>query len=1041
METSNQVNTQGDRSSSTAPLSQRVVSPPMIRELMIASGESRKEACGRKYVFAKPKAKKRIAHWNVRTLYEDGKVEMLIREAKKYKLSVLGLSEVRWLGSGKEVLGNDMTMYYSGKSEGSVHEYGVGFLLDAETSRAVLEWKPVSDRIITLRLNSNHIKTTFIQVYAPHDSLDEESKDAFYNSLQEVIKNTPRHDMVMVMGDLNAKIGYQKEGEERSVGAHALTAERNDNGERYVNFCLQNDLVITSTTFCQPDIHKYTWTSPDRRTKNQIDHLAICGKFRSSVLNTRTYRGADVNSDHELCVSTVQLKLRKVIKTNNTKKRYDFNKLKSPDTKQMYNLELKNRFDALIGLNDDAEDQVDNPMSCKDLWTGIRDTYNKVSEEVLGFKRKGHKDWVSPSSWTKINERAKIKAKRDSARSQRLRNKIQKEYSAKDREVKKSVRLDKRYWVENIARNAEEAAAVGNMKAVYDATRTLCGQKHRNMELVKDKDGNKLTNANDIQQRWKEHFEEVLNRPEPTRKLHINEAVVENREIDSNHPSEIEIRKAFKQTRGGKGGPVDGMVAEMIHSDIDTAVKVFSKLYKKVWDEEYIPEDWKKGLIAKIPKKGDLTKCGNWRGITLNSVAAKILGRILINRIKDGTDRKLRKEQTGFRKGKGTSEQIFILRNILEQSVEWNTNLYLCFVDFEKAFDSVHRETLWKLMAHYGIPKKLINLVKKWYDKSRCAVIDGSGTSDWFSVISGVKQGCTMSGFLFLLVIDYVMRTTTEGASNGIRWKFTEKLEDLDYADDLALLSSSASQCQRKINKLKATAEKAGLKINTDKTKSMRINARTQTPLKIGNEDMEDVVQFVYLGSVMTVSGDSDQDVKVRIGKAWGAYNKLKPIWNSKQLSTKTKVRVYRACVISVLLYGCESWGMTKCVEEMLEKFFHKSLRMLLNVNWTMFVSNVEVRRRANLELISQTVKMRRWKWIGHVLRMDRTEHARIAVTWKPDGRRKAGRPKTTWRRMVEKEMKTMGIRSWEDAARVAKDRALWRNLTSGPILPMERRI
>ena len=153
-------------------------------------------------------------------------------------------------------------------------------------------------------------------------------------------------------------------------------------------------------------------------------------------------------------------------------------------------------------------------------------------------------------------------------------------------------------------------------------------------------------------------------------------------------------------------------------------------------------------------------------------------------------------------------------------------------------------------MAHYGIPKKLIRLVKKWYDNNICAVIDGGGISDWFSVISGVKQGCTMSGFLFLLVIDYVMRITTEGTSNGIRWKFAEKLEDLDYADDQALLSSSASQCQRKINKLKVTAEKAGLKINRDKTKSMRLNARTQTPLKIGSEVMEDVDTFVYLAQL-----------------------------------------------------------------------------------------------------------------------------------------------------------------------------------------------
>ena len=121
-----------------------------------------------------------------------------------------------------------------------------------------------------------------------------------------------------------------------------------------------------------------------------------------------------------------------------------------------------------------------------------------------------------------------------------------------------------------------------------------------------------------------------------------------------------------------------------------------------------------------------------------------------------------------------------------------------------------------------------------------------------------------MSGSSFLLVIDYVIRLTNEGISNGIRWKFTEKPEDLDYADDLEPLSSTVSQCQRKINKLKMTAEKAGLKINIDKTKSMRLNARTNTPLKSGNEAMEDVTKFVYLGSVMMCNGDSDQHVKVR---------------------------------------------------------------------------------------------------------------------------------------------------------------------------------
>ena len=126
-----------------------------------------------------------------------------------------------------------------------------------------------------------------------------------------------------------------------------------------------------------------------------------------------------------------------------------------------------------------------------------------------------------------------------------------------------------------------------------------------------------------------------------------------------------------------------------------------------------MPKTWKQRTIFKIPKKGDLTECGNWRGITLTPVPSKVFGRVLIDRIRDGVNSKLRDEQVGFRSGRGTVEQIFILRNIIEQVVEWQATLYITFVDFEKAFDSVHRESLWKIMESYGIPCKIIYMVQQ----------------------------------------------------------------------------------------------------------------------------------------------------------------------------------------------------------------------------------------------------------------------------------------------------------------------------------------
>ena len=115
------------------------------------------------------------------------------------------------------------------------------------------------------------------------------------------------------------------------------------------------------------------------------------------------------------------------------------------------------------------------------------------------------------------------------------------------------------------------------------------------------------------------------------------------------------------------------------------------------------------------------------------STAAKVMGRVIITRIRDGINQQLRDEQAGYRSGRSTTEQIFVLRNIIEQVIEWNSCLYLCFVDFEtEAFDSVHRETLWHLLKSYGIPTKLVNMVRAMYKNCRCAVMDETGHLEWF---------------------------------------------------------------------------------------------------------------------------------------------------------------------------------------------------------------------------------------------------------------------------------------------------------------------
>ena len=196
------------------------------------------------------------------------------------------------------------------------------------------------------------------------------------------------------------------------------------------------------------------------------------------------------------------------------------------------------------------------------------------------------------------------------------------------------------------------------------------------------------------------------------------------------------------------------------------------------------------------------------------------------------------------------------------------------------------------------------------------------------------------------------------------------------------------------------------------KWKSSRFNATSEKKIIVNGEELEDIDSFVYLGAKVSAAGGADDDITSRLCKARAVFGKLSGVWKSSILSKSTKIRTFKWNVIAVLLYGCESWRMTKGDEAKLDTFQHKCLRRLIKIYWLMRVSNEEVRRRANTETISELVRKRRWTWIGHVLRMDNSCLPRVALTWAPEGKRKRGRPKEMWRRTVENKRMAMGFDS-----------------------------
>ena len=218
-----------------------------------------------------------------------------------------------------------------------------------------MEWSPISERIILARFKTKIRNLTIIQCYAPTEITEKDKKEEFCQQLSETITTVNKRDVIIVMGDMNAKIGPNNEGMEHVMGRHGI-GNMNENGELFSELCANYDLIIGGTVFPHKTCHKVSWVSPDNITENQIDHIAISKRFRSSLLDVRNKRGADIGSDHHLMIANFRFKILAAKKKFETRrKKYSVQKLQKPSIREEFKLELKNIFLVLSTQNGDTD--------------------------------------------------------------------------------------------------------------------------------------------------------------------------------------------------------------------------------------------------------------------------------------------------------------------------------------------------------------------------------------------------------------------------------------------------------------------------------------------------------------------------------------------------------------------------------------------------------------------------------------------------------------------------------------------------------------
>ena len=964
-----------------------------------------------------PKKHFNIATWNTRTMWQNHKHKMnlLQKTIHQLNLSIVGISETHWDKDLEEVFDyNDLTIFHSCRKDG-IHRQGVAIAIKKEILPCVKSYDIVSPRIISLSLEIRKRLFKVVQIYAPDSNYTDEEVGAFYDSLQSQLDRKPRKSHTILLGDFNAIVGKDQHKNFSDNVGHFGLGVSNERGWKLLEFCAINNLVITNTLFKHSENRRFTWVSPNGTHKNQIDYIIADIRIKSIFKNSRSYHSADIGSDHSLVGAKLNLSPPKFKKSRSLPKRFNVEKLKDPDVVRAFQQRIGGYFEPLLQLVETND--IDT------VYTAFKQVTNKATDELIGRVKHRKVDGLPQEVEKACEERrkARLAMLKDGNDVNVAR------YRELNKDVKKSINKHKKENLEKKVVQMENDFQRNNSFNLFKTVRELEDKRTATPNLMQDKNGVKHTDPAQVLKVWEDHFKAHLNKEFPHKDDAINE-IPNPAESESFPAISIEdVREAVKKMKKKKAPGVDEITAEVLIAGGEPMIQMLHAIFTKVERDTISPKDWSKTLVNPVHKKGCKSDPENYRAISLISIPSKVFLRILLKRMTEKTESFLRPSQFGFRKNRGTVDAIFIVRQILEKARERNVKVHLHFIDFKAAFDTIWRKALWKMMRAIGIDPRIVDIVENIYSNAECAVVVNKQITNWFKVKVGVRQGCLLSPVLFNIFLEFVM---DELKSLDDHLELKENMStELRYADDTTLVATIFEKLEISTAELETACSKWGMKINASKCKTISDSA---VPIQINNENVENVSDFVFLGS--NVPGTTN-DIKRRLGLASSSFGRLRDqIWRNKDISLKLKLRLYNALIVPIAIYASETWTLKKSDTQLLLVFEMRCFRSLLGLTLMDRVRNVEIRNRLGItSTIVDIIRKRRLSWFGHVIRRDLDNPVKIAFKDDFTNPRPRRRPPKRWKDQLNVDTGS-ALAQLEEAA---MDRLAWKALvmrSKGPV-------
>jgi hypothetical protein len=761
--------------------------------------------------------------------------------------------------------------------------------------------------------------------------------------------------MLLVLGDFNATLDSGFVSSEHMNSNHELISDMLD----------ECQLEAINTRFEKPLLKLVTFNGPNDRNVG-IDHILVRKKWANSFKDCEALCPGEVVSDHKLLFCKLRWRM-KTRKNELSSQKKDYSCLSDPHWSEKYSANLEKN---LPNLSQDWD-------------------YNDLASSIL----KSTEDFPikAPPLHVKGKSGSKSGKHDDKAAYRALRKKETRAFSVQR--------------IEEIAAEINSMHVSKQATAAWKNMTVLTGKESKPSGLL-EKDSKKAA------KKWMDYnaclYAKKQNVPEDNSEFELTEKYVlimpESVVISDDVFSLPEIEAAIFDLNLNKALDPENLCAEMLRDP-----KLAPYLLKSInlaYSTGKPPEQWLNMDMMMVYKKGDRDVCSNYRGISIMSITSKLYFRLMANRIIPIIDPLLRVNQNGFRKLRSANQHILLLRRLIEETRNSKDDkLVLIFIDFMKAFDTIIWTELWAILAAYRIPGKMIIAIKSLYEGSGASVKVGSAKSGMFNFNSGVKQGCVLAPFLFIVCIDFIMRKAVPNPKLGIKLFTASKIvakgekdifvTDVAFADDITLVSPSIEHGQRLLCSVEEEARKIGLQFNHSKCEALLIGCSGDIEIQAGI--LQQCDDFKYLGSWIF---DSDKDFKVRKALAWSACTSLKNLWNSS-LSKVLKTNCFKALVQSILLYGAETWTMTSQMIDRLDGCYTRLLSYIFQLDCK---KDHPTRKMiyGDLPDISSVLRSRRLEFFGHNHRCDGL--IKHALFYETPGKNKIGGQFMTYLDTIKKD-------------------------------------